>query len=107
MNPASPTTLRLAILLTAIGVSCANRDPIPTPANPPGSSAAGGSARVSGTSAAATDPNSVPSIAQREVIRRQEMVRRMDDAALRASQRMAEDDLEGAVEGYRKAMDGR
>ena len=49
-------------------------------------------------------PDSVPSIAQREVIRRQEMVRQMDDAAIRASQRMAEDDLEGAVEGYRRAI---
>ena len=32
------------------------------------------------------------------------MIRQMDEAALRASQRMAEDDLEGAVEGYRRAI---
>ena len=50
--------------------------------------------------------DSVPAIAQREVIRRQEQIRNMDDAALRASQAMAEDDLEGAVDGYRKAVDG-
>lgn len=30
----------------------------------------------------------------------------MDEAALRASQAMADDDLEGAVEGYRRAVDG-
>ena len=49
---------------------------------------------------------SVPAIARREVIRRQERVRQMDEAAIRASQAMAEDDLEGAVEGFRRAVDG-
>ncbi|MCB1066205.1 MAG: hypothetical protein KDN20_25205 [Verrucomicrobiae bacterium] len=61
-------------------------------------------------SAAATPqtlpPDSAPAIARREVIRRQEQIRRMDEAALRASQAMAEDDLEGAVKGYRRAVDG-
>ena len=51
-------------------------------------------------------PDSAPAIARREVIRRQEQIRRMDDAALRASQAMAEDDLEGAVKGYRQAVGG-
>lgn len=50
--------------------------------------------------------DSVPEIARREVIRRQERIRQMDEAALRASQAMAEDDLEGAVGGFRRAVDG-
>jgi len=64
---------------------------------------------TAGASVAPVQPlpsDSVPAIAQREVIRRQEQIRRMDDAALRASQAMAKDDLEGAVGGYRKAIDG-
>lgn len=48
----------------------------------------------------------VPAIAQREVIRRQERIRQMDEAALRASEAMARDDLEGAVGGYRRAING-
>ena len=49
---------------------------------------------------------SVPAIARREVIRRQERVRQMDEAAIRASQALANDDLEGAVDGFRRAVDG-
>ena len=30
----------------------------------------------------------------------------MDEAAIRASQALAEDDLEGAVDGFRRAVDG-
>lgn len=60
---------------------------------------------VAGDAQTASD-DSVPAIARREVIRRQEQIRRMDEAALRASQAMAEDDLEGAVSGYRRAVDG-
>ncbi len=60
---------------------------------------------VAGAAPTASD-DSVPAIAQREVIRRREQIRRMDEAALRASQAMAEDDLEGAVSGYRRAVDG-
>ncbi|MCB1234793.1 MAG: hypothetical protein KDM91_06960 [Verrucomicrobiae bacterium] len=55
---------------------------------------------------APTAEDSVPAIAQREVIRRQERIRQMDEAALKASQRMAADDLEGAVDGYRQALRG-
>jgi len=51
-------------------------------------------------------PDSAPAIARREVIRRQERIRRMDEAAIRASQALAEDDLEGAVSGFRRAVGG-
>ena len=51
-------------------------------------------------------PDSAPAIARREVIRRQERIRQMDEAAIRASQAMAEDDLEGAVSGFRRAVGG-
>ena len=50
--------------------------------------------------------NSIPGIAQREVIRRRERLRQIDDAALRAHQAMAEGDLENAVSQYRSALNG-
>lgn len=88
-----------ALLLTACQQSAppsatATRQPVYSPAP-----------AVAGVAPTASD-ESVPAIAQREVIRRREQIRRMDEAALRASQAMAEDDLEGAVSGYRRAVDG-
>jgi hypothetical protein len=100
-------TLVVAGILAATGTSCARRNSASAPASPARSAAVAGNSSISPGATATADPNSVPAIAQREVIRRQEMIRRMDEAAIQASQRMAEDDLEGAVKGYRRAMDGR
>ncbi|NOX99445.1 MAG: hypothetical protein GXP30_06915 [Verrucomicrobia bacterium] len=44
-------------------------------------------------------------MAAREVIRRQEKIRRADAAALEASRASAEGDQEGAIRSYRKALD--
>ena len=86
--------------MMALGLS-ACQQPAPTP---PTVSAA--PAPQASPSATPMPDDSVPAIARREVIRRQEQIRRMDEAALRASQAMANDDLEGAVSGYRRAIDG-
>lgn len=90
----------LGVLGAFLWVSCAapRTQPHSTKPASPASPASAQSIAVSGD---------VPAIAQREVIRRQEQIRRMDEAALRASEAMAHDDLEGAVSGYRQAIDGR
>lgn len=49
--------------------------------------------------------SAVPQIARDYVVRMQEMVKRADDAALRAAQLMGEGDFEQAVEQYRAAID--
>ena len=47
--------------------------------------------------------NPVSEIAQREILRRQERLRQMDAAALEANRALSENDLEGAVSGFRRA----
>jgi len=91
------------VLTTLLGSACTSSETKSNPNTAAGRPAPSGSTTPRNLSAP-DDPGSVPSIARREVIRRQEMVRQMDEAAIRASQRMAEDDLEGAVEGYRRAI---
>lgn len=44
-------------------------------------------------------------IAAREVVRRQEQIRRADTAALEANRASAEGDQEAAIRSYRKALD--
>ena len=55
---------------------------------------------------AVIDPSSSPisAAAEREIIRRQEAMRRADEAALRAARQMSEGDYEGAMSGYRGAL---
>lgn len=53
-----------------------------------------------------TPDNPISEIAQREIIRRQERVRQMDAAALEANRALSENDLEGAVNGFRQASMG-
>lgn len=48
--------------------------------------------------------NPISSIAGREIVRRQERIRSADEAAIRAGQRSASGDLEGARAGYSKAL---
>ncbi len=51
----------------------------------------------------ATAPdNTISEIAQREILRRQERIRQMDAAALEANRALSENDLEGAVSGFRQ-----
>ena len=104
-------SLAFVFLLFAVaaGTACQQTKPVASSqaVPPPPIPASAPAAKPATSSAAAPLPNdSVPAIARREVIRRQEQIRRMDEAALRASQAMAYDDLEGAVEGYRRAVDG-
>lgn len=47
----------------------------------------------------------ITGIAAREVVRRQEQVRRADTAALEANRASAEGDHEAAIRSYRKALD--
>jgi len=47
----------------------------------------------------------IAAIATREIIRRQEKVRRADAAALRANKYSSEGDHEAAVRSYRRALD--
>lgn len=47
--------------------------------------------------------NPISQIAQREILRRQERIRRMDATALEANRALSENDLEGAVSGFREA----
>jgi len=56
------------------------------------------------TAAAPTNP--VSDLARREILRRQERVRRMDAAALEANRALSENDLEEAVGGFRQASSG-
>lgn len=108
MNAKLPSSRVICVALvmgwSLASVACQSSRPVSqttaaTPAPAPARSTAPGAAKP-------LPADSIPAIAQREVIRRQEQIRRMDDAALRASQAMAEDDLDGAVKGYRSAIDG-
>ncbi len=47
--------------------------------------------------------NAISEIAHREIVRRQERIRQMDEAALGASRALSQKDLEGAVAGFREA----
>ncbi|MBU6179654.1 MAG: hypothetical protein KGR69_08305 [Verrucomicrobia bacterium] len=47
--------------------------------------------------------NPISEIAQREILRRQERIRQMDSTALEANRALSENDLEGAVSGFRQA----
>lgn len=51
----------------------------------------------------AVPDNAISEIAQREIVRRQERIRQMDEAAMGASRALSENDLEGAVSGFREA----
>ncbi len=99
--------LGMVLIGALLGPACQQSKPPATAAMAPASAPAPAPASSRAPSLAQALPDdSVPAIARREVIRRQEQIRRMDEAALRASQAMAEDDLEGAVGGYRRAVDG-
>ena len=52
------------------------------------------------------DPSSSPitAAAEREIIRRQEAMRRADEAALRANRQMADGDYESALSSSRQAL---
>lgn len=101
MNPGRSVFLWMSCLSLLGSVACqSDPKPVVTPSRPaPVPSASSGEA-------APYPDDSVPAIARREVIRRQERVRQMDEAAIRASQALANDDLEGAVDGFRRAVDG-
>jgi hypothetical protein len=97
-----------SVLLALLGFGlsffgCAHPRPQPASAGIPAPPAQSSSTVRTASSLPA---NSIPGIAQREVIRRQERLRQVDDAALRAHQAIAEGDLESAVSGYQKALDG-
>lgn len=47
--------------------------------------------------------NPVSEMARLEILRRQERIRQMDAAALEANRALSENDLEGAVSGFRQA----
>jgi hypothetical protein len=51
----------------------------------------------------AVPDNPISEIAQREILRRQERIRQMDATALEANRALSENDLEGAVSGFRQA----
>lgn len=56
------------------------------------------------TSSPAVAPdNPVSEMARREILRRQERIRQMDAVALEANRALSENDLEGAVSGFRQA----
>lgn len=52
---------------------------------------------------AAVPDNPISEIAHREILRRQERIRQMDATALQANRALSENDLEGAVSGFRQA----
>jgi hypothetical protein len=54
---------------------------------------------------AAVPDNPISEIAQREILRRQERIRQMDATALEANRALSENDLEGAVSGFRQASE--
>ncbi|MDA7673505.1 hypothetical protein N8615_03855, partial [Verrucomicrobiales bacterium] len=54
---------------------------------------------------AAGGEGGVPGVASRYVIRLQERVKKADEAALRGSQLMADEDYQGAIEQYKSALD--
>jgi hypothetical protein len=53
----------------------------------------------------AVPDNPISEIAQREILRRQERIRQMDATALEANRALSENDLEGAVSGFRQASE--
>lgn len=98
--------LVLATML-AVGACRSTGPAVPAPSGPPAAAHRAAPAAPSAPVPSGPLPDdSVPAIAQREVIRRQERIRQMDAAALKASQALAEEDLEGAVSGFRRAVDG-
>ena len=58
-----------------------------------------------GGDAAANEAGGAPGVASRYVIRLQERVRKADDAALRGSQLLADQDFEGAIAEFKAALD--
>jgi hypothetical protein len=93
-------TRLLALALLGGTVSCAQKSS-PSLANQSVSPL--GQPSTSTVAAPTSGGSRASDIANREIIRRQEMLRRADETALRASQAMANGDLEGAVSGYRSA----
>jgi len=77
-----------------------------SPPVPPATYAGTPSVPGSRAAASAAPGNEVSDLARREIVRRQEMIRRMDAAALEANRALAENDLEGAVGGFRQASSG-
>jgi len=83
-----------ALMITSLMLSCASRaprlSPVPTVDSRP----------------VMIDPAASPisAAAQREVIRRQEAVRRADEAALRANRQLADGDYEAALQSSRNAL---
>ncbi|MCB1088686.1 MAG: hypothetical protein KDM63_16730, partial [Verrucomicrobiae bacterium] len=102
----SETAVAVSVALGLTLCACESSRSVATSPQPNRSVTPASGGVSSGQATKPLPPDSVPAIAQREVIRRQEQIRKMDEAALRASQAMAEDDLEGAVKGYRQAVDG-
>jgi hypothetical protein len=78
-----------ATLLALVATSCAipKRSPTAPPVAVP----------------TAVPDNPISEIAQREILRRQERIRQMDATALEANRALSENDLEGAVSGFRQA----
>ncbi len=62
-------------------------------------------AEAGGSGGGAGAEGGVPGVASRYVIRLQERVKKADEAALRGSQLMADEDYQGAIEQYRAALD--
>lgn len=102
--PQKPSTsvFRIGIILTALPLhvfllgSCG-----PSRRTPPGATS------PSAVAPAVVPDNPISDIAQREILRRQDRIRRMDEAALEANRALSENDLEGAVGGFREAAQVR
>jgi hypothetical protein len=86
--------LPLAIILI-FGASCASQSPDPVASAP-------------APRTVVIDPASSPitAAAEREIIRRQEAMRRADEAALRAQRQMADGNYEAAMGSSRSALGG-
>ncbi len=82
--------------LAVLAAACSN--------NRPGSSQSNAT-RPTGYGRVQTSDRGPTSLAAREVVRRQEQVRRADRAALEANRASAEGDHEAAVHSYRRALD--
>jgi len=102
------SSLLLLAALAALALLASCRSPQRKEISPPLAVAAHPSpARPSPPPGPAAAPaNPVSDLARREILRRQERVRRMDAAALEANRALAENDLEGAVGGFRQASSG-
>lgn len=88
--------IRRLIALASIGLlaqSCASKTPQPAAVPAP-------------RQTAVIDPASSPitAAAEREIIRRQEALRRADEAALRAQRHMADGNYEAAMDSSRQAL---